>query len=100
MGERDVARIDPSVLREVARRYQSIADTVVGQTAPLLRWTFGAGCAGRDHTAAGEALRLALEQSGDGMHRWSRALAESAVALAITADHYLATDAVAASRIG
>ena len=100
MGERDVARIDPSALREVARRYQSAADVVVGQTVPLLRWSFGAGCAGRDHASAGEALRLALEQSGEDLYRWSRALAESAVALTNSADHYVATDAAAASRIG
>lgn len=100
MGERDVARIDPSALREVARQYQAIADTVVGSAAPLSSWTFGAARAGRDHTAAGEALRVALEQSGEGLRRWSRALAESAVVLEVTADRYLATDAVAASRIG
>jgi hypothetical protein len=100
MGERDVARIDPSALREVARRYQSAADALSGTVVPLLRWSFGAHCAGRDYAGRGEALRSALEHSVDQLRLWSRAVTETAVALQVTADRYVATDALAASRIG
>jgi hypothetical protein len=87
-------------LRELARRYQSVADSLASGVAPLLRWSFGADCAGRDHAAQGQALRLALEGSTDRIRRWSRAAAETAVTLQVTADHYVAADAAAAARIG
>jgi hypothetical protein len=99
MGERDVARIDPSALREMARRYQSVSDSLVGGVAPLLRWSFGADRAGRDHGARGQALRLELEASCEQIGKWSRSAAETAVALQVTVDRYLVADAAVAARI-
>lgn len=84
----------------MARRYQSAADSLAGGVVPLLRWSFGADRAGRDHSARGQALRLALEGYADQLRGWSRAAAETAAILQVTADHYVAADAVAAVRIG
>jgi hypothetical protein len=84
----------------MARRYQSVADSLAGGVVPLLRWSFGADRAGRDHAARGQALRLALEGSTDQIRSWSRAAAETSATLQITADHYVAADAAAAARIG
>lgn len=100
MGERDSARIDPSALRELARCYHSAADSLAGAVVPLMRWSFGAGCAGRAHGPQGEAMRLALEDLTDQIRMWSRAAAEAAATLQVTADHYAAADAALAARIG
>ena len=95
----DASRIDPSALRDIARRQQAVSDALRGEVMPLLRWSFGAACAGRDHADRGQSLRLALEQSADAIRMWSRAVAETAAVLDITADRYAVADAVAADRL-
>jgi len=91
--------MDPTALRDVARRRHAVADSLNGEVMPLLHWSFGASGAGREHLDRGQALRLALERSADAIRMWSRAIAETAAALQITADRYLAADAVAADRL-
>lgn len=100
MGEHDVARIDPSALRELTRRHRSVADLLTGAVVPLMRWSFGAGGAGRNHGAQGQAVRLALEDRTDQIRAWSRAAAETTAALQVSADHYAMAEAAAAARIG
>jgi len=95
----DAIRIDPSALREIARRQQAVSDSLNGEVLPQLHWSFGASGAGRDHADRGQALRLALEQSLDAIRMWSRAASETAAALQVTADRYISTDATAADRL-
>ncbi|MUL77255.1 type VII secretion target [Mycolicibacterium sp. CBMA 226] len=97
MGERDVARIDPSAVRDIARRCESVADALA--VAPLLRWYFDGFCGGRDHAARAAALRAALDQSAEQLRAWSSASTEAAAALRVSAGRYEDADADLAGRL-
>jgi len=95
----DASWIDPSAVRDIARRQHAVSDSLNGEVLPLLHWSFGASCAGHDHAGRGQELRLAMERSTDIIRVWSRAVAETAVALDVTADRYVTADAAAADRL-
>ncbi len=97
MGERDVARIDPSAVRDVAQRCDSVADALA--VAPLLRWYFDGFCGGRDHAARAAALRAALEQSAEQLRASASASAEAAAALRVSSARYENADADLAGRL-
>ncbi|CAM5697144.1 type VII secretion target [Mycolicibacterium aubagnense] len=99
MGERDVARIDPSAVRDIAQRCESVADTLGAVVAPLLRWYFDGFCGGRDHAARAAALRAALDQSADQLRAWASASAEAAAALRVSSGRYEDVDADLAGRL-
>ncbi|MUL48517.1 ESX-1 secretion-associated protein [Mycobacterium sp. CBMA293] len=99
MGERDVARIDPSAVREIAQRCESVADTLSVAVAPLLRWYFDGFCGGRDHAAQAAALRIALDESADQVRSWVRATSEAAAALRVSSGRYVDADADLAGRL-
>ena len=61
--------------------------------------TFGGTCAGRAHTARGDALRVELERLATEVSRWSRAAVEISVALRDGANRYDEADLYAAARI-
>ena len=96
----DVSRIDPTALRDAARRQHALSDSLTGDVLPLLHGSFGASAAGREHADRGQGLRLALECSADAIRMWSHAMAETAAALQITADRYVSADGIAADRLG
>ena len=52
------------------------------------------------HAARGDALRTAVDRVVDGLREWSRATAEIASALRVSADRYADADARAARRVG
>ncbi|OKH79807.1 hypothetical protein EB75_22280 [Mycobacterium sp. ST-F2] len=99
MGESDVARMDPSAVRDVAQRCESVADALGTGVAPLLRWYFDGFCGGRDHVARAAALRAALDQSAEQVRAWASASAEAAVALRVSSGRYLDVDADLAGRL-
>lgn len=99
MGERDVAQIDPSAVRDIAQRCESTADTLDTAVAPLLRWYFDGFCGGRDHGARAAALRAALDQSADQVRAWASASAEAAAALRVSSGRYEEIDTDLAGRL-
>lgn len=101
MGEADAARVDVAALLEVAGRYDEIAAIVDAAVRhDLSGLAFDGSTAGRAHTASGDALRLAVEDVGDQLRQWSRAAAEVAVALRVSADRYRAAESRAAAGLG
>lgn len=99
MGERDVARIDLSAVRDIAQRCESVADMLGASVAPLLRWYFDGFCGGRDHAARAAALRAALDQSADQLRTWASASAEAAATLRVSSGRYEDVDAGLAGRL-
>ncbi len=100
MGQLEAAWVDPAVLRDVARAYDSVADTVAAARKHLARLTFDGAVAGRSHTARGEAVRRSVDQIDVALRRWSAVNDEIAAALRVTADRYAESDARAGRRLG
>ncbi|MCV7168984.1 ESX-1 secretion-associated protein [Mycobacterium manitobense] len=101
MGERDATRVDAAALHAAAHQYESAArlvDTAVRTHLNAL--TFDGAAAGRAHTVRGEALRAAVDDVVAPLRQWSRAAAEIAVLLRLSADRYTDVDAAAARRVG
>ncbi|MCV7444744.1 hypothetical protein AWB91_06825 [Mycobacterium paraense] len=93
-------RLDSSGVHRVADQLGAVAellDRAVGDH--LARLAFGGACAGRAHTARGDALRVQLERLTAEVTRWSRAAAETAAALRAGADRYADAELYAAARI-
>jgi len=100
MGRRQFY-LDASALRAVADSFDATAATL--DTAARVRLgalAFGGGVAGRDHIAAGEALRGALHSWGPELTQWSRAAAEIAATLRAGLARYGQAEAAAAERVG
>jgi hypothetical protein len=101
MGQSDAARVDVAALLDVARGYDALADAVDDTARThLTRLSFDGAVAGRSYTARGDAVRQSVEHVGDAMRSWSRACAEIASAIRVSADGYVETDARAARRVG
>ncbi|WP_326547833.1 type VII secretion target [Mycolicibacterium sp. ND9-15] len=101
MGEADASRVDVAALLSVAREYQVAADIVdAAIRTHLSGLAFDGARAGRAYVAHGEAVRSAVEDIVNQMRRWSRASAEIAVALRVSANRYAEADAHAAGRLG
>lgn len=93
-------RLDSAEVRQIAERITAAAELIDNAAANhLSRLTFGGACAGRAHTARGEALRAALDRLVVELAQWSRATTEIAVALRSGAERYLDADRYAAARI-
>ena len=101
MGERDAARVDVVALLDVAREYQSAADLVDAVVRTRLAGlAFGSAAAGQSHVARGDAVRNAVDGVVDQLRAWSRASAEIAATLRVSADRYGEADARAGRRVG
>lgn len=101
MGEAHRTRVDVAALRAVARQYDVAADLVdTAVRMHLSRLMFDGATAGRVHTASGDALRVAVDDTADQLRRWARSATEIAAVLRLSADRYAETDARAAVRIG
>lgn len=90
--------VDVAVLRDVANRFDTAADLITD--AGRIRPGFDGATAGRVHTAAGDALRRALDRWPGELARWSRASAEIAAALRSGVRRYADADLGAADRVG
>ncbi|HET7739565.1 MAG TPA: type VII secretion target [Mycobacterium sp.] len=100
MGHLDAARVQVAALRDAARDYDSLADTVATARSHLAGLTFDGAVAGRSHAARGDALRASLGQIDEAMQRWTAANAGIAAVLRLSADRYADVDARSASRLG
>jgi hypothetical protein len=101
MGQPEIARVDVAALHAVARQYEAAADIVDGTVRThLTGLAFDGAAAGRVHTARGDALRTSVDHVVDQLRQWSRAAAEIAAVLHVSADRYAEADARAARRVG
>lgn len=101
MGELNVARVDVGALLGVARQYDAAADILDSAVRThLAALAFDGAVAGRAHVAGGDAVRNAVDRIADRLWDWSRACAEIAAALRVSADRYVEADAAAARRVG
>lgn len=93
--------LDAAALRSVADCFDATADDI--DTANRIRLgglTFDGRNAGRDHVAAGEELRRALDAWAPELTRWSRATTEIAAALRGGLERYGRAELSAADRVG
>ncbi|SOJ53549.1 hypothetical protein MSIMFB_01051 [Mycobacterium simulans] len=94
------AGIDVEMVHAVAERFSAAAELIDNAvTDHLATLAFHGACAGRAHTARGDALRAGLDRLAIELSQWSRAAVEVAVALRTTADRYADADRYAAARI-
>ena len=94
-------RIDVAAVRDVASEFDATAGILDTATSThLSRLGFGGVSAGRAYVARGDALRAALERMADALTEWSRASAEIATALRVSADRYTRSDERTAARFG
>jgi hypothetical protein len=101
MGEANASRVDTAALLSVARQYQVAADNIdAAIRIHLSGLAFDGACAGRSYVARGDAVRSAVEAIVNQMWRWSRASAEIAATLRVSADRYAEADERAARRLG
>jgi|KBSSwiStaDraftv2_1062776.scaffolds.fasta_scaffold02019_9 hypothetical protein len=101
MGESDAARVDVMAVLDAARSYDAVADMIeAAVSAHQSQTAFDGALAGRSHAAQGDALRNAMALLVDQMRTWSRASAEIASALRVSADAYAGVEAVGARRLG
>lgn len=93
--------MDVAALHTVARQYEAAADIVDGAVRTHLAGLgFDGAAAGRMHAARGDALRISVDHVVDQLRLWSRAAAEIAAVLRVSADRYAEADARAARRVG
>ncbi|OBG11884.1 hypothetical protein A5765_16400 [Mycolicibacterium celeriflavum] len=101
MGATDASRVDVAALLSIASQYELVADTVDGAVRTHLSdLVFDGARAGRSYVAHGDAVRAAVEDVVNQLRRWSRAVAEIAAALRVSADRYAEADERAARRVG
>ena len=82
-------------------QYQTRADVVdAAVRTRLAGLAFGGAAAGRSHVARGDAVRVAVDGVVDQLRAWSRASAEIAATLRMSADRYAEADARAGRRVG
>lgn len=93
--------LDGAALRSVADCFDATSATLDGAIRTRLGGLgFDGGVAGRDHVAAGEALRRALDGWAPELTRWSRAGIEIAAALRAGLARYADAEMSAADRVG
>nr|WP_232077507.1 type VII secretion target [Mycolicibacterium aichiense] len=81
-----------------AQHFDSTAEVLDGALrGQLSGLRFDGAMAGRAHVAHGDAVWAALERLTAAVTQWSRAAAETAVALRITADRYAEAELRAAA---
>lgn len=100
MGRQQVY-LDATGLRSVADCFDATATAI--DSAARIRLgglVFDGSTAGRDHLAAGEGLRRALDAWAAELTRWSRAGAEIAAALRAGLVRYGHAESSAADRVG
>jgi hypothetical protein len=92
--------IDTAAVYAIADRFGAAAELIDGAVCDhLARLAFGGACAGRVHTARGDALHTRLDRLAAQSSQWSRAAAEIAVALRASAGRYGESELYAAARI-
>lgn len=100
MGRQQVY-LDAAALRSVADCLDTTAaDIAVAVRIRLGGLVFDGGVAGRDHVAAGETLRRALDAWALDLMRWSRATTEIAAVLRAGLAQFGRAELAAADRLG
>lgn len=100
MGRQQL-HLEPAALRSVADCLDDTAAAI--DAAARIRLgglVFDGSAAGRDHVAAGEGLRRALDAWAPELTRWSRASGEIATALRAGLARYRHAESFASDRIG
>ena len=93
--------MDVTATLDAARQYDTASDIVDAAIRNhLTRLRFDGAVAGRVHTAAGDALRLAVDDMVHRLQQWARSAAEIAAELRSSADRYAEADARGARGIG
>lgn len=96
-----MARVDTVVVRAMAQEFTTAADILAEAARKhMAHFDFGGATAGRAYAGRGDALRDALLGVALSMREWSRAAAEIATVLNVSADRYQDADAAAAGRLG
>lgn len=96
-----MARVDTSAMRAMAQEYAAAAATVAeSEREHLSAFDFGGASAGRAYAGHGDALRASLFEVASSLRQWSRAAAEIAAVLTVSADRYEDADAAASGRLG
>lgn len=86
---------------DTARQYDTAADIVdTAIRTHLTNLRFDGASAGRVHTAQGDALRIAVDDTVNRLREWVRAATEIAAELRSSVDRYVEVDARGAGRIG
>lgn len=94
------AQVDASATHRVANQFAMAAELLDRAVSDhLARLAFGGACAGRAHTARGDALRVELGRLTQQVTQWSRASSEIAAALRSSAQRYADAELYAAARI-
>lgn len=92
--------IDTTAVYAIADRFGDAAELLDAAVDDhLAGLAFGGFCAGRAHTARGDALRGQLDRLTAELSQWSRAAVEIAIALRASANRYADADGYAAARI-
>ncbi|OBI78764.1 type VII secretion target [Mycobacterium sp. E740] len=100
MGAREASRVDAAALLSIAGQYELVAGLIDGAVRTHLgELTFDGAGAGRSYVAHGDAVRSAVEDVVSGLRQWSRASAEIAAVLRVSADRYVEADVYAARRL-
>ncbi len=101
MGTAGVARVDTAAVRAMAQEFGAAA-SIVDDTVRkhLSHFDFGGATAGRAYIRHGDVLRASLFGIATSLREWSRAAAEIATVLNVSADRYDDADAAAATRVG
>lgn len=84
-------------MRAVADRFDATADGL--NVAACTRLRFDGASAGRSYVPEGDALHGALDRLAADVAQWSRASAEIAMALRISADRYSDAELRGAARL-
>ena len=96
-----VARVDTVAVRAMAQEFTTAAAILAEAVRKhMAHFDFGAATAGRAYTGRGEELREALFEVASSLREWSRAAAEIATVLDVSAGRYEDADAGAAGRLG
>lgn len=100
MGQQ-LVYVDTAALHAVADRFDTSAEIVASAVRTRLgRLGFGGASAGHAHVAGGDALQRALDRWAGELLQWSRASAETAIALRISAQSYADAEQRATGRVG
>ncbi len=90
-----------AALLGIAREYEAAAEILESAVRTHLGGlAFDGASAGRAHVAGGDAVRSAVDRVAEHLRAWSRAAAEIATALRVSAQRYVDADAAAGRRVG
>lgn len=97
----NIARVDVGALRAGANQFDASAAMLAGAVRTHLdSLAFDGASAGRAYRADGDAIRSTLTRLAAAVSQWSRASAEVAAVLRVSADRYTDAELRGMARIG